>query len=472
MLFAMKRFSQLFRAGFISATLSTLLFALASCEDSEQSTQLPAVSLLAGNITETSISFTITATDATEAAYMLVSDNDGESAIPSPETILNGGAATDVSAPESHTESSLIPGTRYTVYAVARNQGGFSEVKSIEMTTVAVIPTVDLSLDEATAATIKFILVPSKAVRVAYLHAPEGEEAPSAETILEQGKEANATTTGSYTIEGLLPSTSYTIYAVAQGEYAVSEVAKLTASTLEPEPAKAGDFYYSDGTWSSGSSDPIAGKTCIGIVFLAERSTSKTGIDDCSYKNKDKSSSIETVQGYVVALNNACEGNGASWGSWGDDDGNGANTSIDKTDFRGYSNSQNIIARATEKGGGLSDDKDHNYPAAYYAINAYEETTPAPAQSSGWFMPSARQLEYIYEVYEDIHASMNKLPEGSYSLVYRRDAIYWSSTEYLTSYSKDEWAYMVNLDEANITPGYISNQRKTKEYWVRSILVF
>ena len=67
---------------------------------------------------------------------------------------------------------------------------------------------------------------------------------------------------------------------------------------------------------------------------------------------------------------------------------------------------------------------------------------------------------------------MNKLPEGSYCLVYRRDAIYWSSTEYLTSYSKDEWAYMVNLDEANITPGYISNQRKTKEYWVRSILVF
>ncbi len=468
----MKGFPHFFRLGVISAALTTVLFALPSCDNSDEEIARPSVSLLAGNSTETSISFSMTTSEATEASYLVVEKNNEASAAPSPEEILSKGVQADVTTSKSYTENSLTPGTQYTVYAVARNAGGMSDIASVEMTTIAVIPTVQLSKDEVTASSIKFILVPSKAVRVAYLCAPASEEAPTAEAILEQGTEANAGETGSYQLDGLLPATSYTVYAAAQGEYALSEVASLSVSTLEPEPAKAGDFYYSDGTWSSGASDPIAGKTCIGIVFLAERSTSKIGTDDCVYKNKDKSGDIETVQGYVIALNNACEGSGITWGSWGDDDGNGADTSTDKTDFRGYTNSQHIIARATEKGGGLSDDADHNYPAAYYAIDVYEQQTPAPAQSTGWFMPSARQLEYIYENYETVHASMNKLPEGSYSLVYRRDAIYWSSSEYMTSYSKDEWAYMVNMDEANITPGYISNQRKTKAYWVRSILVF
>lgn len=468
----MKRFTQFFRFGVISAALTTVLFTLPSCDSSDEDIARPSANLIAGNCTETSISFSITTSEADEASYMVVAKGEESSTAPTPEEILTNGTPADVTASKTYTENSLIPGTQYTVHVVARNKGGMSDIASVEMTTVAVIPTVQLSQDEITSTTVKFILVPSKAVRVAYLCTPASEEAPTPEAILEQGKEANAAETGSYTVEGLIPATSYTVYAAAQGEYALSEVAALTVTTLEPEPAKAGDFYYSDGTWSSGASDPIAGKTCIGIVFLAERSTSKIGTDDCVYKTKDKSGDIETVQGYVIALNNACEGSGITWGSWGDDDGNGADTSTDKTDFRGYTNSQHIIARATEKGGGLSDDADHNYPAAYYAIDVYEQQAPAPAQSTGWFMPSARQLEYIYETYETVHASMSKLPEGSYSLVYRRDAIYWSSSEYMTSYSKDEWAYMVNMDEANITPGYISNQRKTKAYWVRSILVF
>lgn len=251
--------------------------------------------------------------------------------------------------------------------------------------------------------------------------------------------------------------------------YPVTDIEEISYSVIDtPEPVKeveVGDYYYSDGTWSSGKEAPLADKTCIGIVFC--KGLCPEAEDDCEYKLKDGVTPLDEVHGYVVAINNAAES--AAWGSWDADGDEGVGTSYDQTDFRGYSNTQAIKAKAEAEAGGLSDDADNNYPAAYYATEVYESTVPAPESSTGWFLPSAFQLKYIYNHNEEFNDNFEKVEGGK--AVYGRDAIYWSSSECFKS-SLRYWAYMVNLDSSNITPGYISNQAKKKTYEVRSILVF
>ena len=436
--------------------------------DMTTATVVPTVTLTQSGSTSTTLTFILVPAQATRAAYRCIAKG---AEIPSAESILAEGTEADATQAGSYVVEELTPATDYVVVAAAQSDYATSEVATLNMTTAAPeAVSVTLAAGEKSSSSLTFTLTPVNAVKAAWQCIAKGAEIPSAEHILAEGTEADAAQAGTYTVKGLTPATDYVVVAAAQSDYATSEVAALDMTTAEPEPAKAGDFYYSDGTWSS---EPVEGKNCVGIVFLAGRSTTKEGTDNCVYKTKDGSQRIDEVHGYVVALNNAMEYNpGVQWGSRGDDDDHGANTSADASLFDGYDNSQHIIARAEEKSGGLSDDADHNYPAAYYAIEVYETVQAAPDRSTGWFLPSARQLEYLYENYETIHASMDKLPAESYTYIYTRDAIFWSSTEHSTSYSKDQWAYMVNLDSANITPGYVSSQQKNKTYGVRSILVF
>lgn len=128
--------------------------------------------------------------------------------------------------------------------------------------------------------------------------------------------------------------------------YPVTDIEEISYSVIDtPEPVKeveVGDYYYSDGTWSSGKEAPLADKTCIGIVFC--KGLCPEAEDDCEYKLKDGATPLDEVHGYVVAINNAAES--AAWGSWDADGDEGVGTSYDQTDFRGYSNTQAIKAKA------------------------------------------------------------------------------------------------------------------------------
>ena len=98
--------------------------------------------------------------------------------------------------------------------------------------------------------------------------------------------------------------------------YPVTDIEEISYSVIDtPEPVKeveVGDYYYSDGTWSSGKEAPLADKTCIGIVFC--KGLCPEAEDDCEYKLKDGVTPLDEVHGYVVAINNAAES--AAWGSW------------------------------------------------------------------------------------------------------------------------------------------------------------
>lgn len=238
------------------------------------------------------------------------------------------------------------------------------------------------------------------------------------------------------------------------------------APTANP---KIGDFYYSDGTWSTNYD---SSKTPVGIVFRVGVATDNRDVATF-YTRKDGTTPLEEFHGYVVSLKDATDG--AWWSPFNDDAGAGCSTLT--TDFLGYTNTLSIKNTAKNEGG-LNDS---NYPAAYYATVAYENVCAAPESSSGWFLPSAGQMKYIYDrVYFDedgsgaacVENSLKKLPEDSYQLLYRSDASYWTSTEKVDNYGKSTWAYYFCFDSSMFTPGYIADYRKNAQFAVRPILVF
>lgn len=453
---------------------AVVLTLLASCNKNDKETPTCSVSLSMTGVDDTSVKFIITPKNAEKVAYMLITENDAE---PSASQIMQNGKEADASIAQEYTEQDLRPSTMYRIVAAASCSGTFSKVEILPFKTneaEAIVPAVALRNVEAKSNSVTFELVPEKAVEVAYMVINSSETDPAAEKILTDGVKADAAASNSYVVTDLEQSTQYKIFAAAKSEDGTySQVVSESFTTLESVPVKMGDFYYSDGTWSSGDEEPVAGKECIGIVIMAGRSTVADGKDDCVYKCKDGVTPMNEINGYVVALNDAND-NGTvnvAWGSWDVDGDKGAETSYNKEDFLGYYNTQQIIASAKAKSDGLSSDPVNNYPAAYMAVEVYEKAVPAPAASTGWFLPSAQQLHYLYKNHATIHKSMDKLGDKA-TYVYRRDAIYWSSTEERKENGCRYWANMVNLDEANITPGYISSQQKTKEYMVRSILVF
>lgn len=237
---------------------------------------------------------------------------------------------------------------------------------------------------------------------------------------------------------------------------------------------RIGDYYYSDGTWSTTRD---ASRTPIGIVF---RTTIASELKDREgyYRTKDGSASLGEFHGYVVALKDATEldeEDGSSWWSAFDASLIGG-CSVDITDFLGYTNTQSIKL-AAQQHGTLKD----VFPGAYYATERYEAAYPAPAQSSGWFMPSAGQFQYIYDkVYFDEDNSGRACLALTFATfdptdatpLYRPGAEYWTSTEKIDSYGHATWAYYFNFDSRSISPGFVADYRKNAYMRIRPILVF
>lgn len=242
---------------------------------------------------------------------------------------------------------------------------------------------------------------------------------------------------------------------------------------------RIGDFYYSDGTWSTQLKTDAKP---IGIVFrvgIASDMNDRAAF----YTQKDGKTPFEEFHGYVVALKDATEQsdgtNDGVWWSAFDSNFVGTGGSTSTSDFLGYTNTQSIVETAIHDKGELSASTS-NYPAAYYTTVAYEQACPAPASSTGWFLPSAGQMEYIYNrVYFDedgsgrscIANSIEQLGDAA-SPMYCSGSEYWTSTEKVDSYGTSTWAYYFSFDSSQFNPGFTADYRKNSEMRVRSVLAF
>ena len=246
-------------------------------------------------------------------------------------------------------------------------------------------------------------------------------------------------------------------------------------NTYTADELKIGDFLYSDGTYSDGglrklyadnSSEwdenikPINGKTCIGIVFHAGQHEH----DDSDYSTTGIGQ--KKCRGYAVALQDATANIKCQWGFYEQELGlcptypgsNERPNNIDYPDYdwSGYTNTRKIVNAA---GGEQNLNKDTKAPATWYAVVDYESKHPAPAKSSGWFLPSIGQMYRLYtqrKVLEKISVYDSLLGK------------YWSSSE---EYGSPNYrALYVSFTSTIWT--IMGGDKFRNDCYVRSILAF
>ena len=212
---------------------------------------------------------------------------------------------------------------------------------------------------------------------------------------------------------------------------------------------QVGDYFLADGNLLPKETDEATVKNAdvaaIGIVLKAGRDTEGNWADNGDYKLKGSATSMSEVHGYVLALRDAHAG--CPWGSFETEVGCDRNQT---TGFNGYSSTQTIVAKV--QGGNLQD-------AAYYATTGYEAQYPAPANTSGWFLPSGGQCQYWINYRDVILRSIQNAGGDGWK------DWYWSSSE-----SSSSPAF--NAYNLNVRGGSMDYGNKLYAIAVRACLAF
>ena len=288
-----------------------------------------------------------------------------------------------------------------------------------------------------------------------------------------------------------------------------SEDVRITISYDGSETeAKIGDYYYADGTWSDGglrklyadgkmewaetTPQPMNDKTCIGIVFYTGRH--ETDRSDYTKPLSEDGPTIPNgkVNGYVVALTDVHDGSSDRL-RWEYGPGNVYNKAIDastsKSDWQGYSNSLKFhefvnknenkeagwemkhfpAALACETYGNRMLDEDGNDANGKYD---WQKPLAAPGNTSGWFLPSCGQLQYLYKNRSVLSARMTDVKNSTPTDCSYKDEIewfstgmyYWSSTEY-SRYPYGAW-------DVDFSSGGGLSYYKDRTGDVRAVLAF
>ena len=215
---------------FFLLAAASVMFAACTPEEQKEELKKATVSVEAGDVTTSSVTFTVTSENATAVAYVCV-----EGSTPTGEAILENGAAVEVNTTATVTVKDLTDGATYTIVAAAMNDLGIVVSEPVTMTTtdVPAEPQVTITEVEATDASFTFVVTPTDATKCAYKVYDAGAEAVAGD-ILAEGTEVSATEEQEVTISGLEDGEYFVVAAVQNGTTtAMSEQLSFTISTLE-----------------------------------------------------------------------------------------------------------------------------------------------------------------------------------------------------------------------------------------------
>lgn len=273
------------------------------------------------------------------------------------------------------------------------------------------------------------------------------------------------------------------------GKYTVHKLGDNEAGKEEFRPLAAGDYYMQDGSILPGNENVMPfhdelQKSCLGVVFwvgeIDEMHWTQTG--DKAGDHLLMRDHPECVHGMVVAMHDASQevkwaiGQGAAESTYAWADSFNEFTLGEQADWEEMKLSSPFYGyyrfRLMALYGSRHDDT--TFPARN-AIATYANSHPAPAGSSGWFLPGENELATlcfgIPENFDDStspyyfeHLKMLKeIINPQIAMASGNELIgeYWSSNESSTV------VWRVNLDP----PGY-NTRPKTDTYKVRAVLAF
>lgn len=207
-------------------------------------------------------------------------------------------------------------------------------------------------------------------------------------------------------------------------QFDINDIDSLSFRTTEvAEAPKPGDYYYGDGTWSTALN---VSKTCIGVVFYV----GDVAADDAKLQTKIGPTN-KGNHGLVVALRDA------SSTVWMAPSGN-VGVSTDLNVMNGYTNTltmRNWQANHADT------------PIALLsALDEYASVNQVPSTSSGWYVPSLKELSTLCSGYttdvltndyrdhgismrQQVETCLKSLGDKAADFVSSGNArIYWSST--------------------------------------------
>ena len=286
---------------------------------------------------------------------------------------------------------------------------------------------------------------------------------PAVATVNETTGEITAIASGQTNITA---TTSHS-YSVPSGSAQKSATCALTVKASE-NPINVGDFYYSDGTWSS---ELNTSKTVIGVVFAKANATTSDALLAKDYPG--------CTHGLVLSLVEYTEqdfGDVSCYNGHGYYAGLGfdAASIVDTERVNGYGNT---LAHKT-----LNAEKS-TYCTIFNAANGivaqHTSAVAAPSKSSAWYIPSFKEMKMINDSRAVINTSIAKASGTKIADPYeaeesfdskRTSDWYWTSTIYGKPYtaSFDHYKYAFDISKGTWTT-YQQSSTKCK---VRVVLAF
>lgn len=163
-----------------------------------------------------------------------------------------------------------------------------------------------------------------------------------------------------------------------------------------------GDFFLSNGTIVSRDSTMTEAQKamCIGVIYYLDSKDDEIGEEEKTTMNNMGIGS----HGFVVSLQTASTG--SQWGPYRDIEGITNSTDINSHygDNSGMTNTAAL---------GAADATNTSY--AYHAVQEYEKAYPAPANTTGWFIPTVGQWLDLLEKFSGITLNWGYPGWGHYS---------------------------------------------------------
>ena len=275
----------------------------------------------------------------------------------------------------------------------------------------------------------------------------------SDEAVVKVDGKGNVTAVGAG--EATVTVTTSSEWSVPSGSEQKSASCKVTV-TQAANPVYVGDYFYSDGTWST---ELQSGKTVVGVVFATANATStdpqlKKDYPECTHglvvSVKEYDSPIAMVSGADYSWNSV-NNYALELGGY---------ASMAATDIIcGYSNTQAMKAFKAAKG---------DYSKYLDVIDGHDVSV---AGTSTWYMPSQYELSLIGADYSVINERLAAV--GDQFEEYKnswdsasRSGIYWSST-YLDGIGSQSKPYILSVNQLDG-----SMKMHSHSYQVRLVFAF
>ncbi|MBO7199338.1 MAG: hypothetical protein J6V26_04840 [Alistipes sp.] len=232
--------------------LSALCFGLMGCEPEPAPTPdptpdptpeevQPTITLEKGLENVNSVTFTVATTDATEARYMVLLD---EEEAPSLDTIMAEGVAVELTEGKAEVKAEgLEAETSYKVVAAAKNVTKVAGSNTLYVTTTAQAQVeLDVELVQVAHTSINFRYTVANAEKVAYLVQNATKEIPEASEVIRKGDELDPESKEAVEVKDLDPSKEYVLLVAAEG--AGKCVMVQEAFTTKDDPSNVIEHNY------------------------------------------------------------------------------------------------------------------------------------------------------------------------------------------------------------------------------------